>query len=136
MSELASKIGNLVTFGPQEDIKAEPDGSGWTGKIIDEVWATPDLNKAPPHPTPCPNGTLCEGDYSFCGQLIKWDDAKYTPHKTNVRLAYYRRRCGEDIWRFGSQTTVCSDPPTVYALLSRTLIKNDWFGVPKANGSN
>ncbi len=136
MGELTSKIGHPVTFGPQEDIKNKPEGAGWAGTIKDEIWATPDLNKAPPHPNPCPNGPLCEGDYSFCSQLIEWGDAKYTPYKTNIRLAYYRRRCGEDIWRFGAQTTVCSDPPTIYALLSGTLIKNDWFGVPKATGSN
>lgn len=135
MAELTSRKGQLVTFGPQVDIK-EKGGAGWTGKIIDEVWATPDLNKSLPHTHPCPNGPLCEGDYSFCGQLIEWDDTKGTPFKTNIRLAYYRRRCGEDFWEFGSQTTVCSDPPTIYALLAQTLAKNAWFGVPNGTGSN
>lgn len=135
MGELTTRIGQLVTFAPQEDIN-DKGGQGWRGRIIDEAWATPDLNKRPPHKNPCPNGKFCEGDYSFCGQLIEWDDTKGTPYKRGIRLAYYRRRCGEDVWRFASQTTVCSDPPTVYALLTSTLAKNAWFGIPNGSGSN
>ena len=44
-----------------------------------------------------------------------------------IRLAYYRRRCGEDFWEFASQMTVTAEPPIIKALLVRTLAKKTWF---------
>lgn len=69
------------------------------------------------------------GDYSFCSQLIEWDTGE-----RSVRLAYYRRRAGEDHWEFASQMTVCSDPATIKELLERTLAKTEWFTAPSGIG--
>jgi hypothetical protein len=65
------------------------------------------------------------GDYSFASQLIRWDNGTHT-----IRLAYYRRRTGEDHWEFASQMTVNSDPETIKALLERTLEQSSWFSNP------
>jgi hypothetical protein len=34
-----------------------------------------------------------------------------------IRLAYYRRRTGEDWWEYASQMTVCSDVATIKTLI-------------------
>ena len=88
--------------------------------ISDEVWATPEINKALRHGACERKG--CWGDYSFCAQLIGWDDGDYS-----IRLAYYRRRCGENGWEYASQMTVNSDWSTIKKLLERTLLKRSWF---------
>jgi len=77
------------------------------------------MNKSPPRPA---NAADDWGDYSFCSQLIKWDSGEYS-----IRLAYYRRRIGEDWWEFASQTTVSSDWRTIKELLGLTLAKKSWF---------
>ena len=123
---LTSRIGRPVAFGAPGDVLVK-GGTGWKGQIIDEVWADPSLNKSPPHETKCSNGKFCEGDFSFCAQLIEWTDAKYTNHPRMIRLAYYRRRCGENGWEYASQMTVCTYPEIVQELCRRTLDKIDWF---------
>ncbi len=62
------------------------------------------------------------GDYSFCAQLIQWDNGEH-----GIRLAYYRRRVGEDWWEFASQMTVSSDWRTIKALIEKTLARSGWF---------
>ncbi|HUC72854.1 MAG TPA: hypothetical protein VMS01_16820, partial [Stellaceae bacterium] len=95
--ELTSRIGRWVTYGAPKDVRGKGGGS-WNGKIIDEVWVEPEINRLPPHEQPCPH-EHCWGDYSFCSQLIEGvDDGTH-----HVRLAYYRRRCGEDSWEYASQ---------------------------------
>jgi hypothetical protein len=65
------------------------------------------------------------GDYSFASQLIRWDSGEHS-----IRLAYYRRRTGENHWEFASQMTVNSDPATIKLLLERTLAQAAWFASP------
>jgi hypothetical protein len=113
--ELSSRIGRSVRFGAPKGIAG---GAGYE-TIVDEVWADPDINASPPRP---PEEEGDWGDYSFCSQLIKWNHGGYS-----IRLAYYRRRCGEDWWEFASQTTVNSDWKTIKALFERTLEKEAWF---------
>jgi hypothetical protein len=117
--KLSSRVGRRVNFGPPVDVKGKGGVAG-AGTIIDEVWAYPDANEKPPHPQGC--DVQCWGDYSFCSQLIKWDDGTHA-----IRLAYYRRRCGEDFWEFASQMTVCADPETIKVLFERTLARDTWF---------
>jgi len=116
---LTSRIGRPVNFGPPQDV-LQKGGSGGAGTIIDEVWADQAINTAPVHEQLC--GNWCWGDYSFCSQMIEWDDGRRM-----IRLAYYRRRCGEDFWTFASQMTVTSEPETIKALLDRTLSRRNWF---------
>lgn len=124
MSGLTSRIGRPVRFGAPLDVHNK-GGPPSEGVIIDEVWVDPDHNESAAHSQPCDNGVNCWGDYSFCSQLIKWSNGN--PHTHSIRLAYYRRRCGEDWWEFASQTTVVSDPQTVKTLCERTLAKETWF---------
>jgi len=100
--KLTPRIGYPVNFGAPKDV-ARTSGKAVSGTIIDEVWADPDLNKSEPHTT-CEASSECWGDYSFCAQLIKWDHGE-----ASIRLAYYRRGCGEDYWEYASQTTVNAD---------------------------
>lgn len=116
--ELTSRIGRPVRFGVPGDV-AKVGGAPGHGLIIDEVWADHSVNRMPPRARESDNDW---GDYSFCAQLIKWGDNDYT-----IRLAYYRRRPGEDHWEFASQTTINSYWPTIKALLERTLAKKHWF---------
>src|SRR6266436_3145331 len=53
-------------------------GAAISGKIIDEVWADPAVNDAQSHPGACNGGQNRWGDYSFCGQLIRWDNGSHT----------------------------------------------------------
>jgi len=115
---LTSRIGARVTFGTPKDVGAKGGTPGY-GTIIDEVWATPEVNTSPPRQAGSKDDW---GDYSFCAQLIKWTDSSYS-----IRLAYYRRRAGQDWWEFASQMTVNSDWRTIKALLERTLAKTGWF---------
>jgi putative SOS response-associated peptidase YedK len=64
-----------------------------------------------------------------CAQLIQWKDGHDNdkPGEPSVRLAYYRRRCGEDWWEYASQMTVTADCATVKTLLEVTLAKTKWF---------
>jgi hypothetical protein len=117
--ELTSRIGRLVTFRAPQDVHVK-GGAGHKGEIVDEVWVDAEINKSPPHERPCDEH--CWGDYSFCSQLIKWSDGTHT-----IRLAYYRRRCGEDAWEYASQMTVNSAPETIHSLLTQTLAKGRWF---------
>lgn len=116
--ELTSRIGRSVRFGLPGDVR-EAGGKTGHGMIVDEVWADPETNKTPPRPRKDNNDW---GDYSLCSQLIKWHDGGYS-----IRLAYYRRRPGEDWWEFASQTTTNSDWGTIKALLENTLSKESWF---------
>jgi len=95
-------------------------GIAGQGVILDEVWAYPEINESTPHSQPCDQH--CWGDYSFCSQLIRWNDDSHS-----IRLAYYRRRCGEDFWEYASQMTVNADQATIKALCERTLAKEGWF---------
>ncbi len=99
------------------------------GKIVDEVWADDTLNLSPLHPQPCQRGPHCWGDYSFCAQLIRWNDGHhdYEHSDHSIRLAYYRRRCGEDWWEYASQMTVTSECGEIKKLLEVTLAKTKWF---------
>jgi hypothetical protein len=73
--QLTSRIGRSVRFGPPQDVRTK-GGAALQGTIVDEVWADPEINYAPPHKQPC--DTHCWGDYSFCSQLIKWSDGTHT----------------------------------------------------------
>jgi hypothetical protein len=116
--ELTSRIGSRVRFGVPKDVQ-NTKGEAIYGTIIDEVWADPEINKKPPRNRSSEGDW---GDYSFCAQLIKWDNGDYS-----IRLAYYRRRAGEDYWEYASQMTVNSDWRTIKALLEKTLSKKNWF---------
>ncbi len=115
---LTSRVGRMVTFGPPGDVKAAGGTSG-AGKITGEVWVDEQLNISPAR-----QGSAKDdwGDYSFCAQFIDWGDGKL-----GIRLAYYRRRVGEDYWELASQTTVCSDPATIKKLCELTLAQSSWF---------
>src|ERR1700733_1153514 len=125
MAELTSRIGRPVNFRPPLDVKGK-QGSGVSGVVVDEVWADEVLNQSGAHSDPCPNGKHCWGDYSFCAQLIKWHPVS-VDGEHSIRLAYYRRRCGENRWEFASQMTVNGPCGTIKELLQRTLAKTRWF---------
>lgn len=117
-SNLTSRKGKPVEFGAPKDV-GEKGGTPDHGTIVDEVWATPEINT---RPTRQAGNKDDWGDYSFCAQLIKWTNGSHT-----IRLAYYRRRAGEDWWEFASQMTVNTDWRTIKALLEKTLAKTGWF---------
>jgi hypothetical protein len=116
--QLRSRVGCAVNFGPPQDV-ALAGGASAAGRIIDEVWVDEALNASAPS-----NGNAAAdwGNYSFCAQLIEW-----TAGERAIRLAYYRRRVGEDWWELGSQTTVCAEPATIKRLCELTLGKTQWF---------
>lgn len=116
--KLTTKVGKRVKFRAPKDVKKN-GGKAMSGTIIDETWADPNLNNSP---SKTRNNNDDWGDYSFCSQLIKWDNGEYS-----IRLAYYRRRAGEDKWEFASQTTVNSDWKTIKLLLEKTLSMKKWF---------
>jgi hypothetical protein len=116
---LTSRIGRSVAFGPPRDVHAK-GGTCANGRIIDEVWANPDVKGLATHPENCDNH--CWGDYAFCSQLIEWEDGKRT-----IRLAYHRRRCGEDVWEYASQMTVNAPPQIIRSMCEDTLAKRSWF---------
>ena len=116
--QLTPRIGCRVRFGAPKDVEAK-GGRASYGEVGDEVWADPEINVSPPRN---PKTAHDWGDYSFCAQLIKWDEENYS-----IRLAYYRRRAGEDFWEFASQMTVNYNWKTIKALLERTLAKKQWF---------
>src|SRR5437879_4543279 len=118
---LSSRIGRRVVFKAPADVDKK-GGAAISGKIIDEVWADPAVNGAELHPGACNGGQNCWGDYSFCGQLIRWDNGTHT-----IRLAYYRRRCGEDYWEYASQMTVNDHWEVIQPLLQKTLAMTAWF---------
>ena len=115
---LTSRIGRQVGFGAPKDVGAK-GGTPISGIIVDEVWATPEINTSPAKK---PENKDDWGDYSLCAQLIKWGENNHS-----IRLAYYRRRAGEDHWEYAAQMTVNSDWRTIKALLERTLAKTGWF---------
>lgn len=124
---LTSRIGRPVTYSAPKDVRAK-GGKSANGLIIDEVWADETQNHLPPRSARHPHDW---GDYSFCAQLIKWDE-EGEDGRHSIRLAYYRRRCGEDWWEFAGQTTVSSDWQTIKALCEKTLSKTLWFeDIPK-----
>jgi len=120
--KLPSRKGCKVWFKPPADLVAV--GAPWgCGEIIDEVWATPEINDSPARRKTRANDW---GDYSFCAQRILWKGGE-----TSIRLAYYRRRVGEDAWHFGSQMTVTGEADIIKMLLQKTLAKRKWFeGAP------
>jgi hypothetical protein len=123
---LLSYVKRPVKYGAPGDIKKK-GGIGRTGKIIDEVWVNPALDETPTHPAGCTGidsdgDGQCWGDYAFCAQLIEWDYGR-----RSIRLAYYRRRCGENTWMYASQMTVDAYPATMRSLLEKTLAKSEWF---------
>jgi len=115
---LTSRIGSQVRFGAPKDIEKK-GGKAEYGIIVDEAWANPDINSSPPRYS---DNTSDWGDYSFCAQLIKWPENEYT-----IRLAYYRRRIGENHWEYASQMTVNANWKDIKALLECTLAKAGWF---------
>ena len=116
--KLTSRIGSRVNFSPPSDVRLA-GGVSSPGEIIDEVWVDEALNRSRPRRASPRNDW---GDYSFCAQLIQWEDGQRM-----IRLAYYRRRAGENHWEFASQMTVCSEPETVQRLCKLTLGKKSWF---------
>jgi hypothetical protein len=116
--KLTSRVGRSVNFGPPADVKKAGGGSN-TGTIIDEVWVDEKLNASPRNRNTASQNW---GDYSFCAQLIEWDYGE-----RGIRLAYYRRRAGEDWWELGSQTTVCAEPAIIKRLCELTLNQKSWF---------
>ena len=131
--ELPSHIGNRVRFGAPKDVHLKKGGPAW-GTILDEVWADKAINSSDCHSKKCSQGMHCWGDYSFCSQLIKWDEAG-ADGEYSIRLAYYRRRCGEDKWMFAGQTTVTSDCASIRKLLEATLARKTWFQNPPVPNS-
>lgn len=119
--QLSSRIGCEVNFSAPKDVHAK-GGVAVKGTIVDEVWVNESINNDAVHSAPCSRGSHCWGDYSFCGQLIKWGDGQHT-----IRLAYYRRRCGEDFWEYASQMTVNDSWQTMKSLMEKTLAKDTWF---------
>ena len=105
-------------FNPPQDVQ-KSGGFASRGFIIDEVWAKPEVNHSPKINN---NIKRSWGNYSFCSQLIKWEDGSHS-----IRLAYYRRRVGENYWEFAGQTTITSEPSTIKKLLVKTLAKKEWF---------
>jgi hypothetical protein len=116
--QLTSRIGCQVRFGAPKDVDNR-GGTAERGIIVDEIWADTELNSSPPRRA---ENAADWGDYSFCAQLIKWGEKEYT-----IRLAYYRRRVGEDYWEYASHTTVNSSWKTIKTLLERTHAKTGWF---------
>jgi hypothetical protein len=111
---LTSRVGQSVRFGSPKDVGTDAS----FGKIIDEVWEDPEVNVSPRR-----RRTKGDwGDYSFCAQLIEWATGE-----RQIRLAYYRRRAGEDHWEFASQMTVCSEPERIKRLCEATFSKRSWF---------
>jgi hypothetical protein len=115
---LTSRINRPVRYGAPKDVQRD-GGRASRGIIVDEVWADPAVNDLPARRS---NGPEDWGDYSFCAQRIKWNDNSYS-----IRLAYFRRRAGEDHWEFASQMTVSSHWSTIKTLLEVTLNKSNWF---------
>jgi len=99
--QLRSRVGRRVCFGAPKDVAAKSGGAA-LGVVMDEAWADKRINIASPHQQPCKKGRHCWGDYSFCSQLIEWDEPT-EDGLHSIRLAYYRRRCGEDWWEFAGQ---------------------------------
>jgi len=124
--KLTSRVGCRVRFGAPRDVHTAGGSAGY-GSIVDEVWAYPEVNDMPARQSEGPHNW---GDYSFASQLIGWQDGTHS-----IRLAYYRRRAGEDHWEFASQMTVNADPPTIKALLQKTLAKQEWFANPEGQSS-
>jgi hypothetical protein len=103
-------------------------GKSVTGTIVDELWENEAINTQPPKKLA---GIDDWGNYSFFAQLIKWDASPDLPDgEYSIRLGYYRRRAGEDEWRFAGQTTISSVPAQIKSLLEKTLAKKDWFQMP------
>jgi hypothetical protein len=117
--ELTTRVGRPVRYGAPLDVHGK-GGSHIEGKVLAEVWAEPELNKKPPHTMPCDEH--CWGDYSFCSQLLQMNDGR-----RQLRIAYYRRRCGENHWEYASQMTATGDPDILRRLLERTLEQIEWF---------
>ena len=115
---LTSRIGRPVNFKTPKYVRAR-GGTPISGTIVDEVRATPEINTSPARKL---KNNDDWGDYSFCAQLIKWGENNHS-----IRLAYWRRRAGEDWWEFAAQMTVNSDWREIEALLKRTLAKTGWF---------
>jgi len=125
--ELTSRVNRRVRFGVPRDIE-RAGGAPEYGVIVDEIWADPEINRKPPRPS---TGTRDWGDYSFCSQLIRWNNGEYS-----IRLAYYRRQAGGSIWRYASQTTVNVDWRSIKLLLNRTLTKTSWFRADPISAGN
>ena len=125
--KLPSHIGRPVNFKWPKDVSDRHGKGKNKGEIIDEIWENPRLNNTRPHR----HRKHCWGDYSFCAQLIRWPDGRH-----QIRLAYYRRRCGQNSWEYASQTTVCSEPRRIKILCRKTLAIAPWFQKnPKARGN-
>jgi len=116
---LTSRIGRRVRYGAPKDVHGK-GGKARFGRIVDEVWADPKTNLAPRRK---PSHRHDWGDYSFCAQLIRWDEDGHH----SIRLGYWRRRAGENCWEFAGQTTVSSSWRTIKALCEKTLSRKSWF---------
>ena len=116
--KLGTRIRSSVNFGPPADVR-KAGGNPGKGKIVDEVWVDEVLNASAPKRGAAGSNW---GEYSFCAQLIEWNDGV-----RSIRLAYYRRRVGENFWELGSQTTVCAEPELIKRLCELTLAKKSWF---------
>lgn len=122
---LKTRIGREVIFGRPKDVRRRIGEGCKTGQIVGEVWENRKINLAKPHrPRHYKN---CWGDYSFCAQLIEWCD-KDSPPKYQVRLGYYRRRCGENSWELAGQTTVTSEWRRIKRLCEKILDPAKWKG--------
>lgn len=127
MEYLKSQIGKSVHFGVPKNLRGVSTAK--KGRIIDEIWADPKINKSPHRKAKDKNDW---GDYSFCAQLIEWDGNQKKEY--SIRFAYFRRAAGKKNvkWRFASQTTVNSNYRIIKKLLERTLLKKEWFRkIPK-----
>ena len=104
--ELTTRIGKWVRFKPPDDV-AKAGGTDLRGQIIDEVWADPELNKSEPS-----SDVHLWGDHSFFAQLIRIENGDHL-----VRLGFYRRRKGTNLWQFAGQTTISTVPATAKKLM-------------------
>jgi hypothetical protein len=117
---LTSRIGDSVNYSAPRDVSIR-GGEGISGKVIGEVWATPEINFAPIHHNPCENGEHCWGNYSHCSQLIEWADGS-----RSIRFTYFRRRCRDSWWEPGGQHTFSESPEALKFIMEETL-KQNWF---------
>lgn len=129
--KLTGRIGRPVNYGMPKDVADSGKGKPYKGEVKDEVWESLALNERPPHSSPCPDAN-CWGDYSFVSQLIEWTALDGEVAKREVRLGYWRRRCGENAWEYASQMTISGAPDRIERLLKKTLATN-WFNSPDSN---
>lgn len=121
---LTTRIGRHVKFRRPQDVARRIGDGVQRGKIVGEIWENQAINLSKPHKH---HRTNCWGDYSFFAQLIEWNDEGSAPWY-QVRLGYWRRRCGENTWEMAGQTTATARWGVIKRLCKKTLDMNSWQG--------